>query len=205
MIVDDSQMFGGLIANNYGLLPRDSRVFGSHGGFVGCGLPIAVGVAAAHREEVVVCTLGDQGFTNSLQALAVAGEQQVSLLIVVCNNGSSVSLRKQAKHDGLQFSNHPFLENNECMSYAAVARGFGLSSSVFVWPGISEHIQTSIDAGAGLAKKISEAISTRKPHLLELIVPGELSFWEGVWNVEGLEGLSALVKQPNDGASQLAA
>lgn len=186
MIVDDSQMFGGLIANNYSLLPSDARVFGSHGGFVGCGLPIAVGFAAAHPAETVICMLGDQGFTNSLQALAVAGEQQVPLLIVVCNNGSSVSLRKQAKHDGSQFSSDPFLENNECMSYAAVARGFGLSSSVFVWPGVSEHIQTVIDSGAALTKKIAEAVTARKPHLLELLVPGDLSFWEGVCRVNAI-------------------
>ena len=93
-------MFGGLIAKHYSLLPRLTRVFGSHGGFVGGGLPIAVGLAAACPDESIICTLGDQGFTNGLQALAVVGEQRVPLLILVCNNGSSVLLRKQAKHDG---------------------------------------------------------------------------------------------------------
>jgi acetolactate synthase I/II/III large subunit len=86
-----------------------------------------------------------------------------------------------------------------------LATGFGLSSSVFVWPGVSEHIQTAIDSGAALTKKIAEAITARKPHLLELLVPGDLSFWEGVWSFEGLEGLSAMTRQCDRGASARAA
>lgn len=191
IIIDDSQMFGGLIANNYGLLPSSVKVLGSHGGFVGSGLPLAVGLAASNSTESIVCTLGDQGFTNALQALAVAGEHQTPLLILVCNNGSSVSLRKQARHEGLEFAGHPFLVNNINMSYAAVARGFGLSSSVFVWTNATECDQVVIESSAVLSKIIAEVLLNRKPYLLELVVPGDPDFWEGVWSVEGLEGLSA--------------
>lgn len=116
MIVDDSQMMGGLIANNYELLPKPLRVFGSNSGFVGSGLPFAVGLAASSPGTSVICTLGDQGFTNGLQALAVAGEQQIPLLILVCNNGSSVSLRKQARHEGAEIASDSFLANNDAMN-----------------------------------------------------------------------------------------
>jgi acetolactate synthase-1/2/3 large subunit len=195
MIVDDSQMMGGLIAKNYDLLPQPMRVFGSHGGFVGSGLPIAVGLAAASPGTSVICTLGDQGFTNGLQALAVAGEQQMPLLILVCNNGSSVSLRKQATHEGAELASDSFLANNAAMSYATIAKGFGVSSSVFVWPDLQEDMEAVQDSGVALTDAVKDAISSGRPYLLELIVPGDLSFWEGIWNVQGLEGLSAIAKQ----------
>src|SRR5262249_34484651 len=62
VVVDDSQMFGGLLARNYQPLPETVKVFGSHGGFVGGGLATAVGLATAHPELHVLATLGDQGF-----------------------------------------------------------------------------------------------------------------------------------------------
>ena len=183
-------MFGGLFANNYDLLPSAIRVVGSHGGFVGSGLSIAVGLAIANPQQSVICTLGDQGFTNSVQALAAAGENQTPLLILVCNNGSSVSLRKQARHERFEFAAHSFLANNTNMSYTSVASGFGLLSSVFLWPNTNECSQEVIDSSSILTGLIREALAIRKPYLLELVIPSNPDFWEGVWNVEGLEGLS---------------
>jgi len=64
MLIDDSQMFGGLIANNYQSLPLDVQVFWQSWRL--CGKWTAGGrrVGSSESRNTVVCTLGDQGFTN---------------------------------------------------------------------------------------------------------------------------------------------
>ena len=47
VLVDDSQMFGGLISEYYEKLPSGLRVFGDHGGFIGSGIGYATGLAIA--------------------------------------------------------------------------------------------------------------------------------------------------------------
>jgi acetolactate synthase-1/2/3 large subunit len=187
VVVDDSQMFGGLLARNYQYLPDTVKVFGSHGGFVGGGLATAVGLATAHPELHVLSTLGDQGFTNGVQALAAASEHQVPLLILVCNNGSSVSLRKQADFDGLGDGGLPALSNVAQMSYAAIATGFGLSAALHVWPDNTPWSEAIGVASRELTAEIKRAITARRPHLIELVTPSSPEFWAGVWRVEGLE------------------
>ncbi|MGH3449396.1 MAG: thiamine pyrophosphate-dependent enzyme [Haloechinothrix sp.] len=89
-------MLGGLVARLPGYLPPDTRIVGSPGGFVGGGFATAVGAAMSGSPAPVLYLLGDQGCTNGVQALAAAGEIDVPVVALVCNNGSSVSLRKQA-------------------------------------------------------------------------------------------------------------
>ncbi|MEU3271063.1 thiamine pyrophosphate-binding protein [Saccharomonospora sp. NPDC006951] len=186
VIVDDSLMFGGLVARNYRHLPQGVRVFGSHGGFVGGGLPTAVGLAATAPDLRVLTTLGDHGFTNGLQALAAASEHDAPLVILVCNNGASVCLGKQADSDGVGRDALP-LDNVARMNYAAIAAGFGLSTSVHVWPDETSLTDTVTEASAKLSADIRRALSARRPHLIELITPSRPDFWTGVWRVEGME------------------
>lgn len=182
-LVDDSQMLGGLLARNHRYLPEPTRIFASHGGFVGGGLATAVGLAAAHPGSRVVAMLGDQGFTNGVQALAALWELQVPLLVLVCNNGASVSLGVQAAADGVSGGVRAVLANVPGMGYAAVARGFGLSASTFVW---TDPLRTE-DLPQRLTTAITQALASGGPHFLELIVPGTAQFWAGVWRVAGLD------------------
>ncbi|ASR35678.1 hypothetical protein BAY61_12470 [Prauserella marina] len=186
VIVDDSLMFGGLVARNYRHLPQGVRVFGSHGGFVGGGLPTAVGLAATNPELRVLTTLGDHGFTNGLQALAAASEHDAPLVVLVCNNGASVCLGKQADSDGVGRDVLP-LDNVARMNYAAIAAGFGLSTSVHVWPDETSLTDAVTEASAKLSADIQRALSARRPHLIELVTPSRPDFWTGVWRVEGME------------------
>ena len=184
VIVDDSQMFGGLVAANYDLLPASVRVFGSHGGFVGGGLATAVGLAIAHPSLAVMALVGDQGFTNGLQALAAASEHRAPLVILVCNNGASVSLRRQADFDGLRTLNTSVLTNVEYMSYAAVSEGFGLTAVVETWPGDTPGSDVAADR---LTSEICRALATRRPCLIEVVVPSRPAFWSGIWRTCGFE------------------
>ncbi|WP_369392989.1 thiamine pyrophosphate-binding protein [Streptomyces sp. CG1] len=186
VLVDDSQMFGGLIAKNYDLLPAGTQVHGSHGGFVGSGLATSIGMAVADEAATVICTLGDQGFTNAVQALAVAGDRDVPILVIVCNNGGSVSLRKQSSSEGLGTATAGFLRNVECLDYASTARSFGLEASTVRWPDRLQSDEPVVEAGQVLKRRIEDALADRRPHLIELVTTGAPEFWAGVWNVDGI-------------------
>ncbi|MBF6213170.1 thiamine pyrophosphate-binding protein [Nocardia puris] len=186
VVVDDSLMFGGLVARNYRHLPTTVRVYGSHGAFVGGGLPTAVGLALSAPDLHVIATLGDHGFTNGVQALAAAGEHGAPLVVLVCNNGASVCLGKQAEFDGVGKHILP-LDNVAKMSYADIAAGFGLSTAVLEWPDETSQTDTVASASEKLSAEIERAMAARRPHLIELVTPGSPEFWAGVWRVEGME------------------
>jgi acetolactate synthase-1/2/3 large subunit len=187
VIVDDSQMFGGLLARNYRHLPASVRVFGSHGGFVGGGLATAVGLAVAQPGTAVVATLGDQGFTNGVQALAALREQQAGLLVLVCNNGSSVSLTTQAAADGVDADTvRSALGNVPGLGYARIAAGFGIPATTLVWPDDPTG-QDLTAVSRRLTAEITEALTTGGTRVLELLTPASPRFWAGVWGVAGFE------------------
>lgn len=181
ILVDDSQMFGGLIAEGYDLLPVGLRVFGGHGGFVGGGLPTALGLAATNPESTVFCTLGDQAFTNSLQALAFASESRPDLTIFVCNNGESVSLQKQGLAS-IGRRDRGYLGNVPSLSYTGIARGMGIPADRVELDLSSRGMSTAV-----LAAALHEQVSG--PRLFELVVPSTLECWRGIWMTQGFESL----------------
>jgi acetolactate synthase-1/2/3 large subunit len=199
VIVDDSQTFGGLLAQNYDLLPDRTRVLASHGGFVGSGLATAIGAAIASPRPQTVCILGDQGFTNGVKALAVAGEQRVPILIIVCNNHASVSLRTQADADFIPATSvRAFTGNNPSMSYTTVARGYGLRGTVIDWPSCHDGL-TSIDQAAHrVATAVHHALHAQAPHVLELVTArNDADFSHDVWRTSGHEPVGKLPRGPD--------
>jgi acetolactate synthase-1/2/3 large subunit len=182
-IVDDSQMFGGLVALHYSLLPQ-AKIFGSHGGFTGGGIATAVGVAQADPEMYVVCLAGDQAFTNGVQGLAVAGQLNARLLIIICNNGRSVSLTKQARADGLEIHRDAgLMGNSPNMNYVGIATGYGVSAQRISWL----DDRQGHDVSSELTRTIHEWISTPHTHVVEIVTPSDPRFWQDVWIVEGFE------------------
>ncbi|HEX6291174.1 MAG TPA: thiamine pyrophosphate-binding protein [Herpetosiphonaceae bacterium] len=192
MLVDDSQMFGGLLAEEYDQYPPRLRVFGDHAGFVGSGISFATGLAASDPALTVVCTLGDQGFCNGLQGLVALGEQRVPLTLVVCNNGESVSLRKQAltiDPGALQGGIHAILRNPPNIDYQALAAALQVDSSVVAWTSDMEPDETEQRA-AELQAQLVSAFHARQPRLIELRLPPLGTAWHGIWRTEGLEQLA---------------
>ncbi len=183
-VVDDSQMFGGLAALAAPAL-KGLRLLGSHGGFVGGGMATAAGMALSNPDSAIICTVGDHGFTNALQAMASLSGRSVRLVYVVCNNRRSVSLRKQALHDGLDvIAESPFLMNPGSMSYAAIAAGFGLAAEAMDWR--SEGLDVEAQK-QWLRARLLAMLGGGRPALLELETTDDPAFWTGVWNVEGFE------------------
>jgi acetolactate synthase-1/2/3 large subunit len=185
VVVDDSSMFGGLIAEHYDELPAGLRVFGGHAGFVGAGLGYAVGLATGEPSAQVLCVLGDQAFTNSFQALVAAVEEQADFVILVCNNGESVSLKKQA---AASYGAVPrrYLDNAQRLRYGEVAAALGVHTERVAVP-IGAHLDTVDGAVAELAAALHRASAVRGPSLVELVLPADPSAWQGIWTVTGFE------------------
>lgn len=195
VLVDDSQMFGGMISEHYDWLPSKVRVFGGHGGFVGGGIAYATGLAVADPSARVFCTLGDQGFTNGLQGLVAAGQQKARIVYLVCNNGESVLLLKQSSSQPRWFDGgrQPYLHNPQGLDYARLAAQFGIASSVVefhVDRGLAE-IEGSLSA---FEERLEEALYLDGPSLIEMRLPSLGEFWAGIWVVKGFEERRAPAK-----------
>jgi acetolactate synthase-1/2/3 large subunit len=189
ILVDDSQIFGGLLAENYDLLPERLRVFGDHGGFVGAGLATAIGAALAHSRWDVVCCVGDSALVNGFKAWFSGIEQRVNLTCLVCNNGGSVSLRKQAVGDhgpDALLAGADLLRNIAAVNYGDLCAALGMPCWHATWT-----------TGAGqeaeqLAAALAAADRANGPAMVEIQVPGSLEFWEGLWRVRGFDELPGL-------------
>lgn len=187
VLVDDSQMFGGLISEHYDLLPDGLRVFGCHGGFVGGGLATATGLAIGSPENRVLCTMGDQAFTNSLQGLACAVQERADIVFLVCNNGESVSLNKQAAAGGTGQRRRSYLDNVSGLSYPRLAEAFGVPAwSVRVTPG--ENLPAGL---AALREALDAAQRVPGPAFVELVLPADPGFWRGIWLTCGFDQAGA--------------
>jgi len=180
VLVDDSQMFGGVLAKSYSLFPHTLRVFGDHGAFVGGGLPLATGIARCNSSVTVFCTLGDQAFTNAIQGLVSSVQENTHIIYIVCNNGKSVSLLKQMKsQDPGAFKNgtHPFLHNPP-IQYHILAKSLGISSF---------YLDKKALENGEMQKALLSGIKNNGPTLIEFEAPEDEDAWVGVWATKGNE------------------
>ncbi|HEY4457227.1 MAG TPA: DUF4915 domain-containing protein [Pseudonocardiaceae bacterium] len=205
VLVDDSQMFGGLLAEEYDLLPEDLRVFGGHGGFVGSGIAIATGLAVGEPSAKVICTIGDQGFTNAVQGLVAAVQESAPVTFLVCNNGGSVSLRKQSHPAGwLDAGHHVYLENAAGADYTAVASAIGVRASKVDLSGWLDRDQVGMRLDT-LREALAGAVEHQGPTLIELVLPSDPEFWTGVWITEGFERRGTAAARPAEQERTVAA
>jgi acetolactate synthase I/II/III large subunit len=189
VLVDDSQMFGGLLSEDYDEFPSGLRVFGGHGGFVGGGIPLATGLALADPTRDVLCTLGDQAFTNSFQGLVAAVQQRARITYLVCNNGRSVSLTKQAAASGPEWFGsgaRPFLHNVTGFDYCALARSMGIPAVAVEVP-VGAPLPRVSAAVSRLSEELRRVAAVDGPSMLELRVPTDPAAWRGIWVTQGFE------------------
>ncbi|MEU7717069.1 thiamine pyrophosphate-binding protein [Streptomyces tibetensis] len=184
-LVDDSQMFGGLLSEHYDGFPPGLRVFGDHGAFVGGGLAYATGLAVGEPDARVMCTLGDQAFTNSFQGLVAAVQDQARVLFVVCNNGESVSLKKQAAAS-YGATDRAYLANVTRLSYHQVADALGVPAQQVVVP-VGDDPATVQAAVSQLATALEKSAAEEGPSLVEVVLPSDPDVWKGIWLTQGFE------------------
>jgi acetolactate synthase-1/2/3 large subunit len=196
VLVDDSQMFGGLLAEEYDEFPAGLRVFGGHGGFVGSGITIATGLALGEPSAKVLCSLGDQGFTNSMQGLVAAVQESAPVTFLVCNNGGAVSLRKQSRSSGwLDDGGNSYLDNAAGLGYTDLAMTLGMHAQAIdlrAWLD-RDRIAEGLRA---LNLALGVAVDHPGPALIELRLPADLEFWAGVWINDGFEQIGSSISPP---------
>jgi len=188
VLVSDSQMFGAVISQRYCHLPLQVRVFGDHGGFVGCGISYGAGVAMGNPEGRVWCLLSDSAFLNGIKGLAVAVEHRLNMVFVICNNGGAVSLQKQLRSDlriphegGLAIPT--YLQNAQAIDYCALAAGFGLATFCVNVSGITATANERIH----LRSVLNKIMKLSLPSLLEIRAPDSMEAWEGIWETDGFD------------------
>lgn len=189
VLVDDSQMFGGLVSEYYQELPLNLRVFGDHGGFIGSGIGYATGLAIAEPSVRVFCLLGDQGFTNGFQGLIAAVQERARVIFIVCNNGGSVSLLKQslALQEGCDtMENNSYLENPQDFNYSSVTQELSIPSWKVLLSLAKDELDTkqTIDI---LKECLAKALFVEGPSLIEICLPSEKRFWDGIWQTKGYD------------------
>jgi acetolactate synthase-1/2/3 large subunit len=64
-------------------------------GTMGFGLPVAIGMALAQPDRTVICFSGDGSLMMNIQELATAAEENLSVKIIVLNNGHLGLVRQQ--------------------------------------------------------------------------------------------------------------
>ena len=196
VLVDDSQMFGGLLAEEYDLFPARLRVVGDHGGFVGGGTATATGLGLGEPTAKVICTLGDQGLTNGLQGLVAAVQESAPVTFVICNNGGSVSLRKQSRPQGLlDLGFNRYLDNAAGMRYTDIATTLGIQSRRVDFSGWLDKDRAAERLDA-FDSALTASVDHPGPTLIELVLPSDPEFWTGVWITEGFERASTSATAP---------
>lgn len=179
--VDDGQIFGSILKENYKFLPRGIRVFGDHAGFVGSGLGYASGLASSTNFDLIVCTLGDHGFCNGFQSLFSWKAIQTKLLVIVLNNGKSVSLETQSLHNGYnEIVNSGFLKNIDSLNYRKMAESLGVES-------ISVDLRSDIVKQDEINQTLDSALSRSQVILLEIKASQALETYFNLWACKGLD------------------
>lgn len=187
IIVDDSQMFGGILAEGYEGFPQNLRVFGDHGGFIGGGLIYANGLARCEKSVKVFSTLGDQSFTNAIQGLISAVQEQIKIVYIVCNNEKSVSLFKQIlSQDRTAFDHgkNKFLFNAP-FDYSKIAKSLGIATFTIIF---NNSTSKKNSTKAKLFRQVlKKALDIEGPVLVELKLPSSPEAWSGIWAIKGNE------------------
>lgn len=140
--------------------------FSMSSGVLGYGLPAAVGVALAERDEgsgrKVICIVGDGAANYVIQALWTAVQQQLPILFIIPRNGAYNILKSFAEL--LQTPGMPGLDLPG-LDFVALARGYGCGGERVSRP---DDLEDAISRGIGLDRThlIEVTIDSTVPPLI---------------------------------------
>jgi len=141
-------------------IPTDQprSFFSMASGVLGYGLPAAVGVALAERDEganrKVICIVGDGAANYVIQSIWTATQHNLPILFIVVRNGAYNILKSFAEL--LETPGVPGLDLPD-LDFLGLAQGYGCTS---------ERV-TSADS---LQEVIKRGIDTDRPHLVEVLI-----------------------------------
>lgn len=112
-------------------------------GTMGFGLPAAIGAALAAPDRTVVCFSGDGSFLMNIQELAVLGEENLNVKIILLNNNSLGLVHQQ---QNMFYGNRIFASDYAShTNFLQIAEGFGVAGT---------DLGTAADPGAALAEAL---------------------------------------------------
>ena len=139
--------------------------FGQRGGGIGQGIAGALGVAVAWPDRPVVLITGDGSAMYAIQSLWTAALLKLHIVFVVLANHEYRVLKHNLDTYRIRFNatsnrDYPFMDLSPNLDFTALAQGMGVSSERIEDPDL-------------LTKAIAAAISTKGPHLIEVVVSGK--------------------------------
>ena len=130
------------------LLPR-TWFYPAGFGTLGCALPGAIGAKLAAPEKTVIALVGDGGFMFTVNELATAVEEELSLPIIIWHNHSYAMIR-----DGMRKRGIPEIGvNPKAPDFIKLAEAFGC-------PGVS------VDSETGFRQALKTAMTHTGPSLI---------------------------------------
>jgi benzoylformate decarboxylase len=153
--------------NRYIPARKPGHFFQTRGGYLGVGIPGAIGLKLVYPDKTVIGFSGDGGSMYTIQALWTAVRYNVGAKFVICNNQSykllKLNILEYWKEQGI--SEHEFPNAFDLaepkLRFDEIARALGV-------PGM--RVEKPSDIGAALDK----ALSTDGPFLIDLVVTSEV-------------------------------
>jgi benzoylformate decarboxylase len=169
IIVDDSQSFGYYMKNYY-VFRKPDTLYGSMASHLGWALPASLGVKLARPDRKIVCLVSDISLLFSIQSLHAASQYKIPVVIIVCNNHGSMSLKHEILSSNPNCENKVFNISSSAINLCKIAENFGLDS---------EHITDAKE----IKEKIRKALLSDNPTLVEIDMSEKLSDWSESWYV----------------------
>ncbi|MEW6674012.1 MAG: thiamine pyrophosphate-binding protein [Thermodesulfobacteriota bacterium] len=130
VIVDDAIRSSRPLLKYY-KLNRPGSYYRTPAGYLGWGVPAALGVKLALPERQVIAYVGDGGFIMSNQALWTAARYRIPITVIVCNNRQYRAVRDGAKRfKGKAVAKNTFIGSsidNPAPDLARLAESFGVA------------------------------------------------------------------------------
>jgi acetolactate synthase-1/2/3 large subunit len=162
IVSDESQTSGAkLMAKTAGCPKHDLLTL--TGGAIGQGLPVAVGAAVACPDRPVIGLTGDGSAMYTIQSLSTMVQEQLDVTAIIFNNVSYSILNIELERVGVEGDAGPKAKSQldlsgPNMDFVEIGRGMGIDS-------------VRVETCDGFAQQLERALSTKGPHLIEVLIP----------------------------------
>lgn len=157
IVVSDVGQHQMMTARYYNFQDPDSFITSGGLGTMGFGLPAAIGAKVASPEKQVILFVGDGGFQMTIQELATISQENLSVKVVILNNGFLGMVRQWQE---LFFSNRYSFVEMKNPDFVTVCNGFGVKASR-----VSDRSQ--------LEDSLKQMLESNEAYVLEVIVEQE--------------------------------
>ena len=153
--------------NRYIPARRPGHFFQTRGGYLGVGIPGAIGLKLLHPDKTVIGFSGDGGSMYTIQALWTAVRYNVGAKFVICNNHSykllKLNILEYWKEQGIPEHEFPnaFDLADPKLRFDEIARALGVPAM-------------RVEKPSDIGRALDMALSTDGPFLIDLVVTSEV-------------------------------